>query len=114
MQLLRQSDTEEDRNDVVMSTIGVNGTEDRREGYPEGQRLEKQCEVLMDHLNYQLVKNGAVITPVTIPKDFLPFCLDDFDILDAQGPAEQPKQALPYRPKLIKTLKSKGRGRSKK
>ena len=60
--------------------------------------------------DYQAVKERAIITRVTVPNDYLPFCMEDFEALDSQGPAEKPKQKKPFRPKLTsKPLKAKKR-----
>ena len=68
------------------------------------------CTVWLDPLkDYQAVKERAVITRVTVPNDYLPFCMENFEALDSQGPAEKPKQKKPFRPKLTssKPLKAK-------
>ena len=70
----------------------------------------RDCTVWLDPLkDYQAVKERAVITRVTVPNDYLPFCMEDFEALDSQGPAEKPKQKKPFRPKLTKPLKAKKR-----
>jgi hypothetical protein len=71
----------------------------------------KGCVVWLDPLkDYQAVKERAIITRVTVPNDYLPFCMENFEALDSQGPAEKPKQKKPIRPKLTsKPLKAKKR-----
>ena len=97
----------EDMPEFQMIGPGINLKEEAKEGHHE--RPEEQCrmfDISLPLLDFDSVKNGtAHITPVTIPTDFLPLLLDNFDVLDAQGSAEKPK---------LTETKTKGKGRTKK
>ena len=102
---------------------GINIKQEPREetlrGVAENNQMEEMsiengmrgCNVWLDPLkDYKAVKERAIITRVTVPNDYLPFCMEDFEALDSQGPAEKPKQKKPFRPKLTsKPLKAKKR-----
>ena len=67
----------------------------------------RECSVWMDRLiDFPALKGGAIITSVTVPEDYLPFCLESFEALDSQGPAQKAK---PWKPKITnKSLKQSG------
>ena len=74
------------------------------------QAQKKEMTVWLERNNYQIFfGKSAVITEGSIPDDFLPLNLNNFEVLDTQGPSEKTRIRQPYAPKVAKTSKSKGR-----
>jgi len=71
---------------------------------------KRGCTVWLERTNYQTFGDrSAIITQGSVPDDFLPLNLENFEALDSQGPAEEVRKPTPYVPKIIKPLKTKGR-----
>ena len=65
----------------------------------------KPCSIQLKRLNRKNSKKTLFkVIQVDTPTDYLPSFLNDFEILDAQGPAEKPKKNVIQRPKLINNI----------
>ena len=74
------------------------------------QAQNKEMTVWLERNNYQIFfGKSVVITEGSIPDDFLPLNLKNFEALDTQGPAEKTRIHQPYATKVAKTSKSEGR-----
>merc|ERR1711962_1282696 len=73
------------------------------------QAQKKKMIVWLERNDYQIfLGKSAVITEGSIPDDFLPLNLKNFEALDTQGPAEKTRIHQPYATKVAKTSKSEG------
>merc|ERR1711962_1043244 len=73
------------------------------------QAQKKKMIVWLERNDYQIfLGKSAVITDGSIPDDFLPLNLKNFEALDTQGPAEKTRIHQPDATKVAKTSKSEG------
>ena len=65
----------------------------------------KPCSIQIKRLNRKNSKKTLFkVLQVDTPTDYLPSFLNDFEILDSQGPAEKPKKNVILRPKLVNNI----------
>ena len=65
----------------------------------------KPCSIQIKRLNRKNSKKTLFkVIQVDNPTDYLPSFLNDFEILDSQGPAEKPKKDVILRPKLLNNI----------
>ena len=65
----------------------------------------KPCSIQLKRLKSKNSKKTLFkITRVNIPTDYLPSFLNNFDILDSQGPTEKPRKNVINRPSIVNNI----------